>query len=126
MAGVVRQEQERGAADLPVQSWEVRKPVVGRRPQIVASPSVATVPDQPWATDLCRRVWGGRDGRLTLALVLDCHARQLQGRQLSRNVKASTAAAALERVLITRYGTLGRVPGRPRCARTTAWCAATA
>ena len=96
-------------------SSAVRKPVVGRRPQIVASPSVATVPDQPW-----RRVWGGRDDQVTLALVLDCHARQLQGRQLSLNVKASTAAAALERVLITRYGTLGRVPGRPCCARTTA------
>ena len=56
------------------------------------------------------RIWGGRDGWLTLALVLDCHTRQLPGWQLSRSGKARTAAAALEQALITRYGTPGRVP----------------
>jgi putative transposase len=43
-------------------------------------------------------------------LVIDCHTRQLLGWQLSRSGKASTAAAALEQALITRYGCLGRVP----------------
>src|SRR3546814_19187484 len=66
-----------------------------------------------WATDLCR-IWGGRDGWLTLALVIDCHTRQLLGWQLSRSGRATTAAAALEQALITRYGTLGQI-GRASC-----------
>lgn len=91
-----------------LKGWQVRKRAVGFRPRIEALPSVATAPDQRWATDLCR-VWGGRDGWLTLALVIDCHTRQLLGWQLSRSGKATTAAAALEQALITRFGTLGRV-----------------
>jgi putative transposase len=70
---------------------------------------VATRPDEHWATNLCR-VWGGRDGWLSLALVVDCHTRQLVGWHLSRSGKASTAAAAQEQALITRFGILGRVP----------------
>ena len=92
-----------------LKGWQVRKRAVGNRPRIQALPSVATAPDQRWATHLCR-IWGGRDGWLTLALVIDCHTRQLLGWQLSRSGKASTAAAALEQALIPRYGTLGRVP----------------
>jgi len=60
------------------------------------------------ATDLCR-VWGGKDGWLILALVIDCHTRELLGWQLSRSGKASTAGAALEQALIARNGSLGRV-----------------
>ena len=91
-----------------LKGWQVRKRAIGRRPRIEALPSVATAPDQRWATDLCR-IWGGRDGWLTLALVIDCHTRQLLGWQLSRSGKAGTAVAALEQALIARYGTLGRV-----------------
>lgn len=65
-------------------------------------------PDERSATDLCR-IWGGRDGWLTLALVIDCYTRQLLGWHLSRSGRASPAAAALEQALITRFGTLGRV-----------------
>ncbi len=54
-------------------------------------------------------MWGGKDGWLSLALVIDCHTRQLLGWHLSRTGKASTASAALEQALITRYGRLGRV-----------------
>lgn len=88
--------------------WQVRKRSVGCRPRIQALPSVTQAPDERWATDLCR-IWGGRDGWLTLALVIDCYTRQLLGWHLSRSGKASTAAAALEQALITRFGTLGRV-----------------
>ncbi|PJK08159.1 transposase [Lysobacteraceae bacterium NML120232] len=84
-----------------IKRWQVRKRALGHRPRIQALPSVAT--------DLCR-VWGGRNGWLTLALVIDCHTRQLLGWQLSRSGKTSTAAAALEQALIARFGTLGRVP----------------
>ena len=91
-----------------LQGWQVRRRAVGQRPRIEALPSVATAPDQRWATDLCR-VWGGRDQWLTLALVIDCHTRQLLGWQLSRSAKSKTAEAALEQALIARFGTLGRV-----------------
>jgi putative transposase len=92
-----------------IRGWQVRKRAIGFRPRIQALPSLATAPDQRWSTDLCR-VWGGRDGWLTLALVMDCHTRQLLGWHLSRSGKAATAASALEQALINRYGTLGRVP----------------
>lgn len=88
--------------------WQCRQRPVGHRPRIEALPSVASSPDERWATDLCR-VWGGRDGWLVLALVIDCFTRQLLGWQLSRSGKASTAAAALEQALIARFGSLGRV-----------------
>ena len=92
-----------------IKGWQVRKRAVGHRPRVEALPSVATRPDARWSTDLCR-VWGGRDGWLSLALVMDCHTRELLGWQLSRTGKATTAAAALEQALIARFGTLGHVP----------------
>ena len=50
-----------------LRGWQVGKRAIGMRPRIQALPSVATRPDERWSTDLCR-VWGGRDGWLTLAL----------------------------------------------------------
>ncbi|WP_205026396.1 DDE-type integrase/transposase/recombinase [Cereibacter johrii] len=78
------------------------------RPRIEGAASVAQAPNECWSTDLCR-VWAGRDGWATLALVIDCHTRELLGWHLSRSGKASTAASALEHALINRFGTLGRV-----------------
>ncbi|RAS10895.1 integrase-like protein, partial [Microvirgula sp. AG722] len=52
----------------------------------------------------------GRDGWTTLALVIDCHTRELLGWHLSRSGRACTAGVALEHALIARFGTLGRVP----------------
>ncbi|WP_199725345.1 IS3 family transposase, partial [Gemmobacter lutimaris] len=118
-----RLQQKHGAADLsaqrlapsrqhaahaPAGQW-VRKRPVGMRPRIEAIPSVAKAPNERWSTDMCR-VWAGRDGWATLALVIDCHTRELLGWHLSRSGKATTAASALEHALITRFGTLGRVP----------------
>jgi putative transposase len=88
--------------------WQVRKRPIGFRPRIQALPSVAQRPNERWATDLCR-VWAGRDGWAVLALVIDCHTRELLGWHLSRSGKARTAESALEQALIARYGTLGRV-----------------
>ncbi len=88
--------------------WQVRKRPTGFRPRVEVRPSVATAPDQRWATDLCR-IWTGRDGWAVLALVIDCCTRELLGWHLSRSGKSRTAEAALEQALITRYGTLGRV-----------------
>lgn len=86
----------------------MRKRTVGQRPRI-AKVSRAEKPDQRRATDLCW-VWGGNHGWLSLALAIDCSSRQLLGWHLSRTGKASRPSAALERALITRYGTLARVP----------------
>ena len=79
------------------------------RPRVQALASVAGSPNERWATDLCR-IWGGRDGWLSLALVIDCYTRELLGWQLSKTGKASTATSALEQALLARFGTLGRVP----------------
>jgi putative transposase len=91
-----------------LKGWQVRKRAVGHRPRIEALPSVATTPNERWATDLCR-VGAGRDGWQTVALAIDCHTRELLGWQLSRSGKATTATAALEQALIARFGSLGRV-----------------
>ena len=76
---------------------------------VKALPSKAQAPNQRWATDLCR-VWAGRDGWASLAVVMDCHTRELLGWHLSRTGRATTASAALEQAFIARFGTLGRVP----------------
>ena len=88
--------------------WQVRKRPVGFRPRVQAMPSVATAPNERWSTDMCR-VWAGRGGWATLALVIDCHTRELLGWHLSRSGRASTASSALEHALIARFGTLGEV-----------------
>lgn len=92
-----------------IQGWQVKKRALGHRPRVEGKKSKAEGPNQRWATDLCR-VWAGRDGWASLALVIDCHTRELLGWHLSRSGKATTASSALEQALIARFGTLGRVP----------------
>lgn len=70
--------------------WQVKKRAVGFRPRVQALPSVAKQSNERWATDMCR-VWAGRDGWTTLALVIDCHSRELLGWHLSRSGKSMTA-----------------------------------
>ena len=91
-----------------IKGWQVRKRAIGMRPSIQALPSVAKAPNERWATDLCR-VWAGRDGWASLALVIDCYTRELLGCHLARTGKASTAVSALEQALIARFGSLGKV-----------------
>jgi putative transposase len=92
---------------LQLPGWRVRKLPIGFRPRVQALPSVATAPNQRWAIDMCR-VRAGRDGWAVLALVIDCHARELLAWDLSRSSKAKTAEAGLKQALIARYGTLGK------------------
>src|SRR5690606_20736256 len=73
-----------------LKGWQVKKRAIGFRPRIQALPSVASAPNERWSTDLCR-IWAGRDGWATLALVIDCHTRELLGWHLSRSGKATTA-----------------------------------
>jgi putative transposase len=108
VAGLLRFNKNTVQRIFQIKGWQVRKRAVGHRPRIEALPSVARTPNERWATDLCR-VWAGRDGWQTLALVIDCHTRELLGWQLSRSGRATTAMSALEQALIARFGTLGRV-----------------
>ena len=91
-----------------LRGWQVRKRPVGFRPRIEARRSRASRPNERWATDLSR-VWTGRDGWATLALVIDCFSRELLGWHVSRSGKSRSAESALEQALIARFGTLGRV-----------------
>jgi putative transposase len=108
---VVRTEGRLGTVQriFQLKGWQVRKRAIGFRPRIQALPSVAQAPNERWSTDMCR-IWAGKDGWATLALVIDCHTRELLGWHLSRSGKACTASSALEHALIARFGTLGRVP----------------
>lgn len=103
-----------------LKGWQVRKRPVGFRPRIEALPSVAKCPNERWATDMCR-IWCGRDGWSTLALVIDCHSRELLGWQLSRSGKSKTAESAFEQALIARFGTLGVCRNRSCFDQTTVW-----
>lgn len=96
VAGLLGQNKNTVQRIFQLRGWQVRKRAVGFRPRVEALPSVAAAPDERWATDLCR-LWGGADGWLTLALVMDCHTRQVLGWQLSRSVKAHTARCAFSR-----------------------------
>ncbi|WP_230425968.1 hypothetical protein [Ralstonia syzygii] len=58
--------------------WQVCKRPVGFRPRVQAMLLVTTAPNERWSTDICR-VWAVRDGWATLALVIDCHTRELLG-----------------------------------------------
>lgn len=82
-----------------IRGWQVRKRPMGFRPRIQSLPSVAKAPNERWATDMCR-VWPGRDGWTTMALVIDCHSRELLSWHLSRSGKSKTAESALEQALI--------------------------
>jgi transposase InsO family protein len=75
---------------------------------------VAKAPDERWASDLCR-VWTGRDGWASLALVIDCYSRELLGWHLSRSGRSKTAEAALEQALIAGTA-VGQGRGLPRDA----------
>ena len=73
-----------------IRGWQVKQRPIGFRPRVQAMPSVAQTPDERWATDLCR-VWTGRDGWASLALVIDCYTREILGWHLSRSAKSATA-----------------------------------
>ena len=71
--------------------------------------SALAQPNERTAIQACGRCVAANRGAGVLALVIDCHTRELLGWHLSRSGKAKTAEAALEQALIARYGTLGKV-----------------
>ena len=87
VAGLLRFNKNMVQRIFQLKGWQVRLRPVGFRPRVQARPSVAAVPNERWATDLCR-VWAGRDQWVTLALVIDCCSRELLGWHLSRSGKS--------------------------------------
>lgn len=78
-----------------IKGWQVRKRRSGHRPRVRALPSVASRPNERWATDMAR-VWCGEQHRwCALTLVMDCCTRELLGWRLSRTGNAQAAEAAL-------------------------------
>lgn len=91
-----------------LKGWQVRKRRSGHRPRVQSLPSVASRPNERWATDMAR-VWCGEEHRwCALTLVMDCYTRELLGWRLSPTGNAKAAEAALEEALINRYGILGK------------------
>uniref|UniRef100_UPI0035DC8900 DDE-type integrase/transposase/recombinase n=1 Tax=Halomonas piscis TaxID=3031727 RepID=UPI0035DC8900 len=78
----------------------------GFRPRARGLPSVASRPDERWATDLTH-VWCGKDRRASLAVIIDCCTREILGWRLSNNGRSKTAEAALEEALVHRFGEQG-------------------
>jgi putative transposase len=91
-----------------IKGWQVRKRRKGFRPRVQALPSVASRPNERWATDMARVWCGEKDRWCALTLVMDCYSRELLGWRLSPSGNAKAAEAALEEALIHRYGVLGK------------------
>lgn len=95
-----------------LKDWQVRKRRSGARPRVQVLPSVASRPNERWATDIARVWCGPVHPWCALTIVMDCHTREALGWRLSPSGNAKAAEAALEEALITRYGTLGRARDR--------------
>lgn len=100
---------------LQLKGCQVRKRPQGFRPPARSLPSVASRPDERWATDLTH-VWCGKDRRASLAVIIDCCTREILGWRLSDNGNSKTAEAALEEALLYRFGLLARI-GQPLALR---------
>ena len=90
VAGLLKFNKNTVQRIFQIRGWQVKQRPIGFRPRVQAMPSMAQAPDERWATDLCR-VWTGRDGWASLAVVIDCYTRELLGWHLSRSAKATTA-----------------------------------
>lgn len=86
--------------------WQVKKRPGGLQASSRGMPSVGASPNERWSTSLYR-MWSRRDGWAPLALVMDCHSRELLAWNLSGS---KTAKSALKQALIARFGTPGRLP----------------
>lgn len=89
--------------------WTCRQRHTGRRPRVQHLRSIATAPNQRWATDIAT-VDCGRDGWCAFVPVIDCCSREVLGWELAHTARAKTAERALEEALLHRFGTTRGAP----------------
>ena len=78
---------------LQLKCWQERKRPQGLRPHAWSLPSVASRPDECWATDITH-VWGGKNRLASLAVINDYCTCEIRGWGLSDNGSSKTAEAA--------------------------------
>jgi putative transposase len=90
--------------------WTMRQRRVGGRPRISVKRSIASRPNERWATDIALVFCGARDGWCSFVPVVDCHTRELLGWELAPTPRAKTAERALEGALVERFGYVRGAP----------------
>ena len=97
---------------LQVKGWLVHQRSATPRPRARGWRSQAPRSDERWAMDVTH-IPCGRDGWAHLAVVIDCHDREVVGYEFARRGRAKEAERAIEEACIRRFGTLrplGRTP----------------
>jgi putative transposase len=85
--------------------WFVHQRTWTPRPRVHGKRSQAEQSDQRWAMDMTH-VPCGRDGWAHLAVVIDCHDREVIGYEFALRGRAKEAERAIEEACIARFGTL--------------------
>lgn len=85
--------------------WFVHQRIWTPRPRVQGRISVAARSNERWATDITH-VPCGRDGWGHLAVVIDCHDREVIGYEFALRGRAKEAERAIEEACISRFGTL--------------------
>ena len=92
-----------------LKGWTVRQRRQGKRPRAKAMKSIASRPNERWATDIAL-VNCGEDGWCAFVPVVDCCTRECLGWALEQTARAKTAERALEEALLARFGWLWGAP----------------
>jgi len=90
---------------LKIKGWMVHQRTRTARPRARALVSQTTASNTRWAMDLTH-IACGRDGWAHLAVVIDCHDREVIGVEFARRGRAREAERALEEACLRRFGTL--------------------
>jgi len=90
---------------LAVKGWFVHQRWTTPRPRVQGKRSRAARSNERWAMDMTH-VDCGADGWAHLAVVIDCHDREIVGHEFARRGRAKEAERALEEACIDRFGTL--------------------
>lgn len=90
---------------LKLKKWFVHERRRTPRPRVKGNRSRAEASNQRWAMDVTH-IDCGRDGWAHLAVVIDCHDREVIGYEFALRGRAKEAERALEEACIGRFGTL--------------------
>ena len=99
--------RKKAARLMRLKGWTLKQRREGHRPWADVSASVATRPEERWATDVGPAFCGERDGWRSLVAVMDCCAREVLGWEAPPTARAKSAERALEVALLNRFGWVG-------------------